>query len=41
MAQDREIRTLTEPWMAELSALINSAGTERKLSRAYDTHRAA
>ncbi|WP_229518313.1 flagellar protein FliT [Massilia sp. PAMC28688] len=35
MAHDREIRSLTEPWMAELAALMNNAGTERKLSRAY------
>jgi flagellar protein FliT len=35
LADDREIRTITEPWMAELAALINSAGTERKLSMAY------
>ena len=40
MAHDREIRNLTEPWMAELSALMASAGTERKLARAYDAHRA-
>ena len=39
MAADREIRNLTEPWMAELAALMNNAGTERKLSRAYDAHR--
>ena len=39
MAHDRQIRNLTEPWMAELSALMNSVGTERKLSRAYDAHR--
>lgn len=41
MAQDREIRNLTEPWMAELAALMNNAGTERKLARAYDAHRPA
>lgn len=35
LADDREIRNITEPWMAELSALINSTGTERKLSMAY------
>jgi flagellar protein FliT len=39
MAHDREIRNLTEPWMAELAALMHNAGTERKLSRAYDAHR--
>ncbi len=41
MAQDREIRNLTEPWMAELATMLNSAGAERKLSRAYDAHRPA
>lgn len=41
MARDREIRNLTEPWMAELAAILNSAGAERKLSRAYDAHRPA
>jgi len=35
LAHDREIRDLTEPWMAQLSALINSTGQERKLSSAY------
>ena len=33
--QDRQIRDIVEPWMAELAALINSTGTERKLSQAY------
>ena len=32
---DRQIRDITEPWMAQLSAMINSTGTERKLSKAY------
>ena len=32
---DRKIRDLTMPWMAKLSALINNAGTERRLARAY------
>jgi flagellar protein FliT len=35
LAHDREIRNLTTPWMAELSALINSTGAARKLSAAY------
>ena len=35
LANDREIRTLTEPWMKRLSIMINSAGAERKLSQAY------
>ena len=32
---DRQIRDITEPWMARLSVMLNSAGTERKLSQAY------
>lgn len=39
MAHDREIRNLTEPWMAELALLMNNAGAEHKLSRAYGAHR--
>lgn len=35
LAQDRQIRDLTTPWMAELAALINSSGTERRLAGAY------
>lgn len=35
LADDREIRSITEPWMEHLAALINSASTERKLSQAY------
>ncbi len=35
LAHDREIRDLTTPWMAELSALINSTGAERRLNHAY------
>jgi flagellar protein FliT len=35
LADDREIRTITEPWMAQLSSLMKNAGTERKLSRVY------
>jgi flagellar protein FliT len=38
LADDREIRNLTEPWMAHLSKLINSTGTERKLNQAYGAH---
>jgi flagellar protein FliT len=32
---DRRIRDLTVPWMAKLTALINSNGAERRLARAY------
>ena len=35
LADDREIRTITEPWMAQLSARMNSNSAERTLSRAY------
>lgn len=35
LADDREIRSFTEPWMNRLSALMNSTGTERKLVQAY------
>lgn len=40
LADDREIRNLTEPWMVQLSRLIDSTGTERKLSRAYGASQA-
>lgn len=32
---DRQIRDLVMPWMAQLSKLINSTGTERRLVNAY------
>lgn len=35
LADDREIRSITEPWMERLATLIDSASTERKLSQAY------
>lgn len=35
LADDRHIRDLVTPWMAELARSLNSAGTERKLHRAY------
>jgi flagellar protein FliT len=35
LADDRAIRDLTTPWMAELSSLINSTGAERRLAQAY------
>lgn len=35
LADDREIRNITTPWMAELAALISNVGVERKLSMAY------
>ena len=35
LADDREIRAIAEPWMENLSRLINSTSAERKLSKAY------
>lgn len=35
LADDRKIRDLTTPWMAQLSAMISSAGAERRLAGAY------
>lgn len=35
LADDREIRNITEPWMEQLSVLMRSTGAERKLSQAY------
>ncbi|USX28264.1 flagellar protein FliT [Oxalobacteraceae bacterium OTU3CINTB1] len=32
---DRRIRDLTMPWMEQLSKLINSTGTERRVVNAY------
>lgn len=32
---DRRIRDLTMPWLAQLSKLINNTGTERRLAAAY------
>lgn len=32
---DRQIRDLTTPWMAQLSALIGNTKTERRVARAY------
>ncbi len=38
LENDREIRTITEPWMTQLSMLTNSSGAERKLSKAYSAN---
>lgn len=35
LADDRAIRDLTSPWMARLSAMMQSTGTERRLVNAY------
>jgi flagellar protein FliT len=36
LADDNEIRTLTEPRLAHLSSLVNNTGNERKLHRTYN-----
>ena len=35
LADDREIRNITEPWMTKLSMQINSVSAKRKLAKAY------
>lgn len=40
LADDREIRNITEPWMAQLSSLLSNISTERKLSMAYGRNQA-
>lgn len=35
LADDAEIRDLTEPWLAQLSRLIAGTAGKRKLARAY------
>lgn len=35
LEDDRQIRDITQPWMAQLSVMMNSTGTERKLSQTY------
>ncbi|MHB1676699.1 MAG: flagellar protein FliT [Sulfuriferula sp.] len=39
LANDREIRVITEPWMQQLSNLMKSNMTERKLSMTYGNAR--
>ena len=35
LADDRKVRDRIEPWMAQLSKLISSTGTERRVVNAY------
>ena len=35
LAADRQIRDLTTPWMAKLSAMTGNTSTERRVARAY------
>ncbi len=41
LADDREIRDITEPWMTELSQLMRSSNTAMKVNTAYGTGSAA
>lgn len=36
LADDAEIRNITQPWMAQLQNILGSAGREKKLHHAYD-----
>ena len=38
LVDDREIRQLTESWIAQLSNLLNRPRVERQLSMAYGSH---
>lgn len=38
LADDKDIRNHTEPWMAQLQHLIQSTGQERRLLRAYSEY---
>ncbi|WP_223827249.1 flagellar protein FliT [Undibacterium oligocarboniphilum] len=35
LADDREIRDITEPWMAELAELMKNSSVTQKLNRTY------
>jgi flagellar protein FliT len=35
LADDREIRNITEPWMLQLSKLMKNSESNRKLSQSY------
>lgn len=35
LADDKEIRNLTEPWMAQLASVMRSSESHRKLTRTY------
>ena len=38
LADDKDIRNHTEPWMAQLQRLIQSAGQERRLLETYSEY---
>lgn len=41
LADDAEIRKITEPWMNQLQAYLGSASQELRLHRAYETDHGA
>ena len=41
LADDAEIRKLTEPWMTQLGVYLGSACQEQRLHRAYETDNGA
>lgn len=41
LADDKEIRDITEPWMAQLSDMMKSSSTSQKLSRTYSAGNSA
>lgn len=40
LADDRAIRDITEPWMQQLTKLMKSTNTSRKLSQSYGANQA-
>lgn len=38
LANDAKIRSITEPWMANLQSMINTVGRRRNLQHAYQTN---
>ncbi|MDQ9170812.1 flagellar protein FliT [Oxalobacteraceae bacterium R-40] len=41
LSDDQQIRSITEPWMKQLATMMQSTGTERKLSQAYGSNSGA
>ena len=38
LANDAQIRTITEPWMAQLQNILNTTKCERNLQQAYQSN---
>jgi flagellar protein FliT len=41
LEDDRQIRSLTEPWMERLATMIDNTGTQRTLSQTYGARQSA